>query len=181
MNDRLRKAYEFVKERHKEQKRKFTDKPYLGHLENTANLLWSEYEDAETDIFIAALLHDVVEDTSTTLKEVDQTFGRVVMDMVAELTTDDNEKNIKGKAVYLTEKINSMSENAFTIKLCDRLDNILDLNDTRVSLDFVTWYTKETKYIINNIDREITSIQKGLIKRIHGALLYLALNRGKDV
>jgi len=175
MNDRIRKAHNFAKEKHKNQKRKFTGKDYLTHLENTANLVWSVYEDAETDMFVAALLHDVVEDTSTTLKEIGQNFGQKVMNLVEELTTDENEKNTLGKAVYLTKKINDMSESAFTIKLCDRLDNVMDLNDINVPLEFVTRYTEETKYIISHINREINDIQQELIKRIKSMLLYLEL------
>ena len=172
MNDKLQKAHDFVKERHKDQKKKFTGKPYLEHLEDTANLLW---EFADTDIFIAALLHDVVEDTETELKEVGQLFGGVVMKLVEELTSDKKIQKTVGKGVYLTEKINEMSETAFTIKLCDRLSNVVSLNDKEIPTDFKTRYIKETDYIINHIDREIIGVQKNLLKRIKSMLLYLEL------
>lgn len=173
MNDRLKKAHDFVKERHKDQKRKFTDIDYLTHLEDTANILWDVDESAETDDYIAALLHDVVEDTHTTLREVGQEFGKVVMDLVGELTTNKEEQNAKGKAVYLTEKINGMSSKAFTIKLCDRLTNVVGLGDTIIPKKFIKKYTKETTYIIKHIDREITQVQKSLLNRIKAMLLYL--------
>lgn len=175
MGDKLKKAHDFVKEKHKDQKRKFTSKPYLKHLEDTANLLWGVNESAETDFFIAALLHDVVEDTETELKEVGQLFGEVVMGLVEELTSDKEKQNIIGKSVYLTEKINEMSETAFTIKLCDRLSNVVSLSDKGIPSDFKMRYIKETDYIINHIDREFNDVQKDLLKRIKSMLLYLEI------
>jgi (p)ppGpp synthase/HD superfamily hydrolase len=175
MDAKLQKAFDFVKERHKDQKRKFTSKPYLEHLEDTANLLWEINESAGTDVFIAALLHDVVEDTETELKEVGQLFGGVVMRLVEELTSDKEKQNIIGKSIYLTEKINEMSETAFTIKLCDRLSNVVSLNDKDIPFEFKTRYIKETDYIINHINRELNEIQKDLLKRIKSMLLYLEL------
>lgn len=174
MENRIHKAHKFAKEKHKDQKRKFTGKPYLTHLENTANLLWMANKDAKNEDFVAALLHDVVEDTSTTFKEVDQNFGREVMNLVAELTN--NKNYVEGKEVYLTKKINKMSKRAFTIKLCDRLDNITGLDGINVPSDFKTRYIDETKYIITNLDRKINGIQKYLLHKIKSTLLYLELN-----
>lgn len=177
MNSRLQQAHKFAIEKHEGQKRKFIDKPYTIHLENAANILWQNNPEAETDDFIAALLHDVIEDTTTELKEIGQLFGGIVMNIVSELTTDEVAKNKKGKAVYLTEKINAMSERAFTIKLCDRLDNVMCLNDEATPLKFIKRYVKETIYIIGHIDREVNDVQKKLLKQIHSSLLYLELTK----
>lgn len=175
MNDRLQKAHDFVKERHKGQKRKFTDVDYLSHLEDTVRVLAEEDESMVTDGLIAGLLHDVVEDTNTTLKEVGQEFGKVVMDLVGEVTTDKEKQNAKGKAVYLTEKINTMSERAFTIKLCDRLTNVVGLGYEKIPLEFIKKYVKETNYIIKHINREINEVQQRLLNRIKAMILYLEL------
>lgn len=177
MNSQLERAYNFVKERHKGQKRKFTNAEYVTHLRNTTNILFIENELAESDDFIAAMLHDVIEDTPTELKEIGQLFGNVVMDLVSELTTDEIEKTKKGKAVYLTEKINNMSERAFTIKLCDRLDNVMDLGNEGTPVKFIKHYVDETNYIIGHLDREIDTVQSRLITRIRSMLLYLKLTK----
>lgn len=173
MDNRLQKAYKFVKERHKDQKRKFTGVPYLTHLENTVRVLAEEDDSVVTDDLIAALLHDVVEDTKTTLIEIGQLFGKEAMDLVGELTTDKEEQNAKGKSVYLTEKINKMSGRAFTIKLCDRLNNVIDLDNSKIPLEFMEKYLKETKYIIKHIDKETNEVQQRLLKRINAMILYL--------
>lgn len=175
MDNRLKKAHEFVKEKHKNQKRKFTNLDYIVHLEETANILWDMDNTVETDDFIAALLHDSVEDTDTTSKEIGQLFGKVVMDLVMELTTDVEAKHEEGKAVYLTKRINGMSKRAFTIKLCDRLSNVIGLDDKKIALNFIKHYVKETNYIIKHIDREVSEVQQILIDRIKAMLLYLEL------
>lgn len=178
MNDRLKKAHSFAKEKHKNQKRKFTDKEYITHLENTANLLWGADEEVDTDSLVAALLHDIVEDTQTTFKEIDQNFGREVRNLVEELTSNKEEQNAVGKAIYLTKKINNLSEKAFTIKLCDRLDNVMGLNHENILQEFRLQYINETKYIITHINRKINDTQKYLLKRVKSMILYLELQGG---
>lgn len=171
MDDRVHKAHRFARDRHHGQERRFTGENYIVHPEHTANLLFGADESIDNDSLMAALLHDVVEDTPTTLKEIGQEFGGVVMGLVEELTTDEQECRAKGKGPYLAEKMNNMSNDAFTIKLCDRLDNVLGLTMGTVPLKFKTRYIKETKYIISNIDRELTSIQKNLLGRVCSILL----------
>ena len=70
-----------------------------------------------------------------------------------------------------------MSERAFTIKLCDRLDNIIGLSGKNIPLEFKTRYTEATQYIITNLNRPITSVQKYLLKKLCSMLLYLKLNK----
>lgn len=171
MDDRIRKAHLFAKEKHRGQERKFTGEDYIVHPEHTANLLLDVDGTVDTDSLVAAILHDVVEDTDTELKEIGKEFGGVVMGLVDELTTDEYECRSKGKGFYLAEKMNKMSNEAFTIKLCDRLDNVLGLSMDRIPLKFKTSYVKETKYIISNIDRALTNVQKELLTRLCSTLI----------
>lgn len=178
MSDRIKQAHAFARGAHKEQTRKFTGEPYLTHLEETAQLLWEATEgNADTDEYIAAILHDTVEDTDATLEEVGQEFGGCVMSLVDELTSDERAKKIEGKKFYLTRKINGMSESAFLIKLCDRFSNVSGLMDKRIPTDFVRWYVKETQYILEHLDRQLTETQENLTKKIGRMLIYLKLDR----
>jgi len=69
-------AWAFASEHHTGQERKFTEEPYVTHLEGTARLLWeANSENAASEDYTAALLHDVVEDTPVTLEEVGRHFG----------------------------------------------------------------------------------------------------------
>lgn len=178
MSDIIKMAHEFASEAHKGQERKFTGEPYTKHLEETSQMLWEVTEgNASTDMYVAAILHDVVEDTEVTLEEVGRHFGGYVMSLVGELTIDDRQKEIEGKKVYLSRKINEMSDPALLIKLCDRLNNVGGLEDKRIPDKFVKWYIKETQYILEHLTRELGSVAQQLIRRIEWLLMYLKLNR----
>ena len=69
--DKIVKAYQYALEKHDGQFRK-SGEPYIIHPLNVAIILTSVY--ADSDSIIAALLHDVVEDTDATLDE-DQKAG----------------------------------------------------------------------------------------------------------
>ena len=70
--DRIRKAYEFADQAHAGQVRK-SGEPYILHPLAVAEILVDMQLDATT--LEAALLHDVVEDTTVTLEDVRETFG----------------------------------------------------------------------------------------------------------
>ena len=68
----LRRAFAFAAESHKSQKRK-TGEPYLSHLLEVAHLLADMRLDGVT--VACGLLHDTVEDTPVTVKQLDRAFG----------------------------------------------------------------------------------------------------------
>lgn len=74
------KALLFATEHHQHQHRKGTKIPYMAHLLNVCKLL-AENECSD-EILVAALLHDVVEDTDVTIEEVEEKFGGHVADIV---------------------------------------------------------------------------------------------------
>lgn len=166
----IKRAYEFAKRKHGIQERKFTGEPYMVHLKGTARLLWKAKPLATSEEFAAALLHDVVEDTSITLNELGRHFGAEVKSLVGELTTDNESKKKMGKKLYMAQHVNAMSSKAFTIKLCDRLDNVQGLLDERIPKSFVKWYWVETKYILDNLNRNINNEQAKLIDWMYSTL-----------
>ena len=64
---RVLRAFDFAKEAHKEQKR-FSGEPYIIHPISVAQILLDFHPDEDT--IVAALLHDVAEDTTKTLEEI---------------------------------------------------------------------------------------------------------------
>ena len=171
-------AHDFIVERHGDEKRKFTNIPYIVHLEETAQLLWEATDGkASDDEYISALFHDLLENTSTTPEEIGQNYGGEVMNIVMEVTNDNAQIAVEGKAVYLAKKINAMSNKAFSLKLCDRLSNVVGLQENCIPNSFVDQYVKETQYIIEHIDREMNEIQRYLVERITIVLLFLRLKR----
>ena len=126
--DFVLKAIEFTKEVMKNvSPRKFTNKPAYSH---PLNVLESVKQYAPDDIAaqVAAVLHDVIEDTEKTKEDIRELFGEEVMDLVVELTSNQDKCKRVGKASYLSEKMNTMTDRALLIKLCDRLDNVSDFD-----------------------------------------------------
>ena len=74
------KAFEMACEGHKGHVRKGSNIPYIGHLLGVASAV-IEAGGTEKQT-IAAFLHDMVEDTSTSVKQIDKKFGKTVAKIV---------------------------------------------------------------------------------------------------
>ena len=79
----IQRAYETAEQAH-EQQRRVSGEPYIIHPLNVASILVGLGMDTET--IVAALLHDVVEDTPVTLEEVSRSFGQEVALLVDGVT-----------------------------------------------------------------------------------------------
>ena len=157
---------DFIKERHGGQFRAFSMCPYWVHPIRVASLVM-KYKKSHhiDDLVIAALLHDTLEDTATTMKEIESRWGAVAAGLVHELTSDKKTQKEMGKAKYLTFKMRHMTPWALTLKLCDRLDNVMDFAYADES--FIQKYGKETNDILNGImDIELSDTQKKIISNI---------------
>ena len=78
--DKIARAFNFAYKAHKGQKRKASDIPYIIHpLEVSIILIKNKARD---NVVIAGLLHDVVEDTPITLKEIEKEFGKEIARLV---------------------------------------------------------------------------------------------------
>ncbi len=162
ITESIRDIIRFAQEKHKGQVRKFSGKEYFVHPSSVAKLVNKFTKDK--DLVAAAYLHDTLEDTNATEKELRENFGKTITDLVKELTSSDEGIKRLGKAKFLLDKMSKMSEGALTVKLCDRLDNVKDL-DTG-SAKFKDKYTKETNFILDNLKRKLTPVQKKIIKEI---------------
>ena len=79
--------------------------------------------DYNRDVIIAALLHDVVEDSETTIEEVKKYFGKKVGRLVASCTFDKKMKDKTEMYKKNFEKVAKTSEEALFIRAADLLDN----------------------------------------------------------
>ena len=91
LTERYSKALEFAKEAHKGTVRKTSDTPYITHPIEVAESVAQMSSDE--DVIIAALLHDVVEDTAYTLEDISKMFGDKVAALVAEESEDKRRNN----------------------------------------------------------------------------------------
>lgn len=79
-NDKIARAIEFAAKAHEGAVRKGTQIPYITHPIEVATIV-SEMTDDE-DVIIAALLHDVIEDTSYTAEDIAALFGERAAELV---------------------------------------------------------------------------------------------------
>lgn len=129
---RVRKAYAFAAEAHKEQRRK-TGEPYIIHPIAVATIVAKELELGANPV-IAAFLHDVVEDTDTTIDEIREKFGNDVAFLVNVVTKQKKASSEKSKQVDNYRQILASVQydvRAILIKLADRLHNMRTLDSMR--------------------------------------------------
>lgn len=139
-------AIHFAAKKHTKQRRKGADEePYINHPLEVVNLLVNTGGVTETEILIAAVLHDTVEDTDVTKEEIAERFGQNISEIVMELTDD---KSLP-KAVRKEKQVEDaphISDAAKQIKICDKISNIRDVlenppdgwSDER-RLEYVNW------------------------------------------
>ena len=123
------RAFEIAVEAHKEQRRK-SGEPYIFHPIEVARICAAEIGLGPTAI-VCALLHDVVEDTPTTLKELNQEFGPKVMMIVDGLTKLDGLHNdaASQQAENFKKVLTTLADDVrvVLIKMADRLHNMRTL------------------------------------------------------
>ena len=122
----LDKAYQLAERAHSGQFRR-SGEPYICHPLHVAMLLVDLGMDTES--LAAALMHDVVEDTSVTLDELESQFGADVahmVDGVTKLTKIQFSSVEEQQAENLRKMLMAMSQDVrvMIIKLCDRLHNM---------------------------------------------------------
>lgn len=85
-HERLNDAITFAVSCHSGQCRKGSNKPYIFHPLEVMNIL--NNMNADTNLLIAGVLHDVVEDSDATLDDIENRFGKEVAELVASHTED---------------------------------------------------------------------------------------------
>ncbi len=126
--EKLRAAYDLAKKAHQGQKR-ISGEEFINHPLETTAILARLGLDEHT--LIAALLHDVREDTNTDLKTVENKFGPHVARLVEGLTKLENiQLPTSSRSTYFVENIRKMllamaaDIRVVLIKLADRLHNM---------------------------------------------------------
>lgn len=129
---RISRAFDFAEKAHNGQKR-FSGEPYIIHPLNVTSLLLEFHPDEEA--IIAALLHDVVEDTPHTLDEIEMLFGKEVRNLcwgmeklskVRSKLDDPHVGNLRKLFLAMAKDYRVV-----LLKLCDRLHNMKTLQFVR--------------------------------------------------
>lgn len=127
-------------------KRKSKDLPYVIHPIRVTMILraagFSEFKDK--NLFLAALFHDLLEDTDLTFEELRAKFGDDVALIVKELSKPDNMSKTDWLSSFITA-----SKRAKIIKMADRIDNLMDMADTKWNNEKQKLYAEQGLIILD--------------------------------
>lgn len=161
MNNLIIKAFRFADKQHAGQFRKVTGSDYISHPLMVSYLVAAFKRSKHLEeLIVAAILHDVLEDTPTSFDVLAREFTPLVASLVLELSSDKAEIARVGKLEYLKKKLVGMSSWALVLKLADRLHNVSDhptvqtLQDTRALMGYL------------KANRKLTTSHKNLIVAI---------------
>ena len=132
--DQLREAADFAAAHHGDQQRP-TGAPYTEHLLEALEVLVRGAGVTDPEILCAAVLHDVVEDTSGTLEEISAVFGPRVAELVGWVTIPEpgpGQDKVSVKEEYL-RGLRRAPHDAILIKLADRASNAQTLRNLPVA------------------------------------------------
>lgn len=163
LGDRFARALFFAHEAHRLQVRKnirrgtnqeFSPIPYMSHLLMVSGIVL-EYGGNE-DEAIAALLHDVVEDTDTGLEEVGDRFGDSVKDLVRLMTKPEEMSGWESKKAHVDQLLQQGDSRHWLVFCADKLANCRSYTNEAEAgnilspLDFIY----QVEYFLNRLNTE---------------------------
>ena len=162
-NQLILKAAHFAAQKHKDQRRKDKEvSPYINHPISVAKIISEIGNIEDPEVLAAALLHDTIEDTETTVDELIDNFGERVCSLVQEVTDDKTLPKLERKQRQI-DHAKEISGDAALIKLGDKISNVTDITETpptnwdsRRRLEYFEWAEK----VINNCPKVNTSLEK---------------------
>ena len=154
----LNKALTFCINKHKGQLRKYTNDPYHTHCVRVMKKLQTVTNDIE--MLIAALLHDTVEDTNTTIEEIRIHFGNRVAYLVKGLTdvSKPSDGNRSKRKAMDRNHLAKGCKDIQTIKLADIIDNSIDI--LKHDAKFAKVYLEEKKLLLKVLKKGHNKLYK---------------------
>lgn len=117
----INKAVYWARKYHGDQKRK-SGEPYYSHPLEVAYMV-SEYK-LNTDVIVASILHDIIEDTEVTVEMIQGTFGQRIAEMVDRLTRDRPDGTKLSVEEIITTAYKTGDSEVLLVKVIDRLHNL---------------------------------------------------------
>lgn len=121
----INKSIHWARKYHREQKRK-SGEPYYSHPLEVAYIV-SEYK-LKTDVIVASILHDIIEDTEVTAGMILDNFGWRIAEMVDMLTRDRPDGTKLSVEEILDNAYTKGDQEVLLVKIIDRLHNMQTIN-----------------------------------------------------
>lgn len=168
MTDLLTEARNFAKERHAGQVRKYTGDPYFNHLHEVAEILSKHF--TEKTMIAAAYLHDIIEDTETTLAEIELLFGKIVSGYVDGLTDISiaNDGNRKFRKQIDREHLWTQCAEVQLIKCADIISNTKSIVEHDPKFSLV--YLEEKTLLLDGMSPVVKSHPLFTLARLSAAI-----------
>jgi (p)ppGpp synthase/HD superfamily hydrolase len=170
MKDTVLEAIQFAIEAHGGQKRKITGLPYIIHPVSVAKIVSDHYDRtmkySKESMIIAAVLHDVVEDTPVSKQEIYDKFGLAVSLLVEGLTDTSRPEdgNRETRKAMDRDRLLAKSVAVHFIKCADIIDNT---KDAYMSTGKFRYYVKEKITLVNAMkDNPLLMITKYRLSEI---------------
>jgi len=130
-------AIEFATKAHVNHFRKGTKVPYIIHPLQVARILIES--DCSDHVVIAGILHDTVEDTPVTLDDIEQVFGKEVMNLVKSVSEPDKSDPWELRKQHTIESLKTDPSNVLYVSLADKLDNIKAIKEDFDKVGDAVW------------------------------------------
>lgn len=160
----LTEAYAFAADKHRHQRRKdLRASPYINHPIQIVHLLTHEGGVEDIPTLVAAILHDTIEDTETSVEELREIFGGDIASIVQEVTDDKSLPQDVRKRLQI-EHASALSHQAKLVKLADLISNVEETLDNESQV----WsYDRRMEYIewANRVVHGLRGISPVLEKR----------------
>jgi (p)ppGpp synthase/HD superfamily hydrolase len=152
-----------------------TGLPYVVHLSNVAmEVFMAHKEEPNFNIDLAiqlALLHDVLEDTPLSFKELEDTFGNIVATGVLALTKNAS-LDKKDQMDDSLNRILDLSKEVAIVKLCDRIIN-LQKPPKKWGMAKIKSYHRQAIQILERLKGKNEYLDKRINEKIEQYKLYL--------
>ncbi len=132
----LDEAILFATEKHSGQLRKGTNTPYIVHPLETMAILNSM--GAGVDLLVAGLFHDLIEDTDTSIIEIEERFGAEVADLIRRHSENKTESWQERKEKDIQETSNGSRELKMLV-MADKVSNLRALYNDYRNLHELVW------------------------------------------
>jgi guanosine-3',5'-bis(diphosphate) 3'-pyrophosphohydrolase len=119
-------AIAFAARAHDGQRRKDGRTPYVSHVFRVCLIARHLFGVEDTNVLLAAVLHDTVEDTTTDFDDIEARFGAQVAEWVAALSKDKRLRDNEREAAYCR----ALSTSSWQVRICKLADIYDNLNDS---------------------------------------------------